>query len=256
MLRQRHRGAARPRGGTEDGNMAGTVMPGNTNGHDGRGGRQSVRAALEWGMSEMPRFLLVVVLLAAPCTLWARAELGPPVELLDGLARGLIRATFQGAGDTGVVGTIERDEGGPGSVTIAPGTQFWAQTAGRQGQAAVGTTRASLSQPFAQVWVPTACTNIGRPAPTERDVMIAYACPDADMERLCRSVVLASEPRASIQVAVWAIANDPPYGQLRGYLAEQSELSGGALTPEGIMEGAARLLQRAGRDPADFRMFG
>jgi hypothetical protein len=203
----------------------------------------------------MLRTVLIVLLLAVPCTLWAAAELGPPVELLDGLERGLVRAAFWGAGDTGVMGAIERDEGGPSSVTIAPGTQFWAQTAGRQGQASVGTTRASLTGAFAQVWVPTACTNLGRPAPTARDVMVPSPCPNADMERLCRTVVLGSEPRAAIQVAVWAVANDPPYWKLRGYLAEQSDLSDGALTPEGIMDGAARLLQRAGRDPGDFRMF-
>lgn len=207
----------------------------------------------------MMRFTaLVVGLVVLVAAGGATAEpLAPPVELIEGLQSGQIWAQFWGAGDTGVAGVVGRGEGGPSSVTVAPGTQFWAQASGRQGQTSLGSSRINLGggSPYAQVWIPTACTNIGRPEPTAEDVMIASACPNEDMARLSRSLALEGIDRPMVQVAVWAVANDPPARSLRRYLSEQVRLADGALTAGEIMHGAAELLRTSGLDPAAYRMF-
>jgi len=205
----------------------------------------------------MLRLLSAVVVLSVVVILPAGAEvLGPPVELISGLESGRIWAQFWGAGDTGVSGIVGRGEGGPSGVTIAPGTQFWAQTSGRQGQSSLGSSNVNLSnRSYMQVWVPTACTNIGRPEPTADDVMVPSPCPNEDMARLSRSLVLQGAEQPMVQVAVWAVANDPPARALRGYLREMVNQSDGALTADDIMQGAADLVLRAGLEPSDYRMF-
>ena len=74
---------------------------------------------------------------------WAQG-LAPEVELMAGLQSGQIWAQFWGGGDTGVNGLIGRSADGPSGVVISPGTQFWAQTSGSQGQTSLGTSRVSL----------------------------------------------------------------------------------------------------------------
>ena len=204
----------------------------------------------------MSRLLLLPMLLLAGCMMAHAEALAPPVDLLEGLEEGQIWAQFWGGGDTGVNGVVSRGEGGPRGVRVSPGTQFWAQTGGRQGQTTLGSVNIDLSgQRYAQVWIPTACTNINRKAPTEKDIMYAYPCPDKDMERLSRSLTLHKPAQPIIQIAVWAVANDPPARQLGGYLRRQVRLLEGALTTQDIMTGAARLLEAAGLDPAGYRMF-
>jgi hypothetical protein len=201
------------------------------------------------------RIGLVLVLVAVVTLTWADT-LTPPVELLEGLRTGQIQAEFRGGGDTGVWGYIQRGETGPSGVTIAPGTQFWAQAGGRQGQAGIGGGGGGLTDSrYAQIWIPTACTNFNLRAPTEDDVMVASASPSPDMTRLCAVTALARPPQAMVQVAVWAVANDPPRQRLSSYLRGQAAASEGALTVQAILEGAAQLLVTAGLDPADYRLF-
>jgi len=198
---------------------------------------------------------LVVALIAATAGVWADT-LTPPVELLEGLRSGQIKAEFRGAGDSGVTGIITRGEAGPSGVVVAPGTQFWAQGGGRQGLASISGSQADLSgERYAQVWVPTACTNFGLRAPSDKDVMVPSPAPSADMARLCRAATLAQPPRALVQVAVWAVANDLPLQRLATYLRGQAAASDGELTPRAILDGAANLLLAAGLDPAEYRMF-
>ena len=200
------------------------------------------------------RIALLLVLLAATV---AHCEvLAPPVELLAGLQSGAIQAEFRGAGDDGVTGVLTRDEGGPSGVLIAPGTQFWAQAGGSQGMSSTRGTRGDLTTTrYAQVWIPTACTNIGLRAPGENDVMVPSASPNPDLVALCHAAALADVPHAMIQVAVWAVANDPPRPRIAGYLRQQAADSDGTLTQGGIMEGAAQLILCAGLEPGAFRVF-
>lgn len=199
----------------------------------------------------MGRRLLVALALLVAVSAWADS-----VELLRGLEEGRIWAQFWGGGDTGVHGRIGPNAGGPDTVTIEPGTQFWAQTSGRQGQTSLGRSQVGLQGTgFAQVWIPTACTNFNLRAPTEDDVMFAYACPNDDMARLAGLPGLLGYPRPSVQLAVWAIANDPPLTRLKTYLRDQVSASAGELTQAQVMEGAVELLSRAGLEPEAFRMF-
>ena len=201
---------------------------------------------------------LCIIAVATACAVPLHAEvLGPPVDLLEGLETGQVWAQFWGGGETGVNGLIGRGVGGPREVTIAPGTQFWAQTPGRQGMTTLGGGGVGLGggMQFRQVWVPTACTNINLRAPTEDDIMVPSPSPNADMTRLTRSLALDIPPQPIVQVAVWAIANDPAPARVRGYLLREARASQGALTVDGIMLGAAQLLERAGLDPTAYRMF-
>lgn len=204
----------------------------------------------------MMRPLCLIALLTMYAVAVHAQDLGPPVDLLEGLETGAIWAQFWGGGETGVNGIIGRDVRGPREVTIAPGTQFWAQTPGRQGMTTLGGGGVGLGgRQFMQVWIPTACTNINLRAPTEDDIMFPSPSPNPDMTRLTRSLALDMPPQPIVQVAVWAIANDPPPSRLLGYLRREARASQGALTVDGIMHGAAQLLERAGLDPAAYRMF-
>ena len=204
----------------------------------------------------MDRHIATVLLCLGLCAALHADIPGPPVDLLDGLDSGQVWAQFWGGGDTGVNGVIGRGEGGPSGVSIRPSTQFWAQTGGRQGQTSLGRTSVNLSSnTFAQVWIPTACTNINRPAPTEEDVMEPFPCPNMDMETLCSLSELPDAPRPAVQVAVWAIANNPTYTRVRRYVREAARDSEGRLSVDSIMTGAARLLEATGLEPSEFRMY-
>lgn len=209
------------------------------------------------------RVLGVVCLVSGLAGMLQAEQLAPPVELLAGLESGQIWAQFWGGGDTGVNGLIVRGEGGPEAVIIHPGTQFWAQlsggrqqSGGRQGQTSLGSSRSDLrGQRYAQVWIPTACTNINLRAPTEQDIMVPSPCPNPDMARLCATVLVSQAPRAAVQVAVWAVANDPPLARMGWYLRQQAAASEGQLSPQSILQSAAELLLAAGLEPANYRMF-
>jgi len=206
----------------------------------------------------MTRVAVAVMGIAILCAQAGAEPVAPAVELVHGLQTGQVWAQFWGGGDMGVNGLIGRGDDGPGEVIIRPGTQFWAQTGGRQGQTSLGRSSVNLSgQNYRQVWIPTACTNINLRAPTQSDVMVASPCPNEDMERLSRSLVFSDAPRPMVQVAVWAVANDPRPTDMRlkRYITQQARRSRGALTPPDIIDGAAALLLDARLSPESYRMF-
>jgi hypothetical protein len=224
------------------------------------------------------------------------------MDLLTALELGLVKAEFRGNGDSSVVGRLWGVPGGPDEITIAPGTQFWAQLAaggggafgrgggfgqiggggfgrgggfgqpggggfgqfgggGRQGMGALGDNRFGLGgDRFADVRIPTACTNIGLPAPTRNDVMIAARCPDP---RVARVAALYGQPGVqpgAVQVAIWAITDNPPLKPITQYLqrsARQLQKADAvtAVTAEGLLQHAADLLRRADVDPGLFTLF-
>jgi hypothetical protein len=190
------------------------------------------------------------------------------VGLLEGLESGAIWAEFRGAGDSAVTGVIGRNTDAPLLVQIPPGTQFQAQAGGgrsgsggsgsRQGMAALGTTNVDLTRvASASVTLPTACTNLGLPEPTASDVMLARACPD---DRMASVMTAAGNPQVSrpaVQVAAWAIANDPPLWALQPFLGTivSDQDPEAPAKRQAIVQSAAGLLAEVGVDPAQFRMF-
>jgi len=222
------------------------------------------------------------------------------IELLKGLELGLLRAEFRGNGDASVYGRIWAAPGGPTQVTIEPGTQFWPLLGGRpgpdqgaygqgglggfgqggsgqggfgqggfgqrggggrQGMGGLGLLNLDLGRGrYAQVTVPTACTNLGLPSPTRRDIMIAARCPDPRVAGIAALYgQLGIEP-AAIQLAIWALANNPPSTAVRGYLqravkAEKKANPESVVTPESLIAAAAGLLERVRVTPREFRLF-
>jgi len=234
--------------------------------------------------------VLVCVGLLAPTV---GAQLGS-MDLITALELGLVRAEFRGNGDSSVVGRLWGVPNGPSEITIEPGTQFWAQLGaggggafgrggglgqlggglgqlggggfgqlggGRQGMGALGQNPVGLGGGrFADVRIPTACTNIGLPAPTRNDVMVAVRCPDP---RIARVASLYGQPGvqpAAVQVAVWAITDNPPVKPISQFLqraARQAQKADAAtaVTPEALLQQAADLLRRADVEPGLFTVF-
>jgi len=227
--------------------------------------------------------VLVCVGLLAPTV---GAQLGS-MDLITALELGLVRAEFRGNGDSSVVGRLWGLPNGPKEVTIEPGTQFWAQLGAggggifgrggglgqggggfgqlgggrRQGMGALGQNPVGLGgDRFADVRIPTACTNIGLPAPTRNDVMVAVRCPDP---RIARVASLYGQPGvqpAAVQVAVWAITDNPPVKPISQFLqraARQAQKADAttAVTAEGLLQQAADLLRRADVEPGLFTVF-
>ncbi len=85
--------------------------------------------------------------------------------------------------------------------------------------------------------------------------MEPFPCPNMDMETLCSLSELPDAPRPAVQVAVWAIANNPTYTRVRRYVREAARDSEGRLSVDSIMTGAARLLEATGLEPSEFRMY-
>ena len=214
------------------------------------------------------------------------AQLGS-MDLLTALELGVVRAEFRGNGDSSVVGRLWGVPNGPNGVTIEPGTQFWAQLGGggggalgrggglgqpgggafgqlgggRQGMGALGQNPINLGgDRYVDVRIPTACTNIGLPAPTRRDVMVAARCPDP---RVARVASLYGQPDvhpAAVQVAIWAIANDPPAKPINQFLQKVARQAIKAdpqatLTADALLLQASDLLRRADVDPGLFTVF-
>lgn len=190
----------------------------------------------------------------------ALAQLGR-VDLLTALDLDLVRAEFRGNGDSSVVGQLWRAPTGPQQVTVDPGTQFWAQLGGRQGMGALGQTQIDFgSGRYAQARIPTACTNIGLPAPTRRDIMIPSPCPDPRVARIASMAGSKEVKLAAVQVAIWAVANDPDPRPIQSYLKKVVKATKKAdpetkVTAESILSEAATLLRRAEVAPEAFRLF-
>ncbi|MFP3903277.1 MAG: hypothetical protein ACLFWB_03430 [Armatimonadota bacterium] len=206
-----------------------------------------------------PRLLSAIVICLFVLT--AAAVSASTMNLLDALNDGAVRADFRGTGDTGVDAIIERAAGGPDYVTVSPGTQFWAQRGGLQGQTTLGWVPIDVgADGIAHVQIPTACTNINLPAPTPDDAMWPEPAPSGDMMRLCSIIRPENHNPQVAQLAVWAVANDPSRQQLASHERDMitDEEASAAEREEAfdtLLRSAAALLKKAGLQPRKFRMF-
>lgn len=182
-----------------------------------------------------------------------------PMGLMDALATGQVEAVFYGNGDQSVRGRIRRSPFGPKQIIIEPGTQFWAQQEGLQGMTTVGWVPIDLSRrAVAYVDIPTACTNYDLPAPTRQDRMIPVPPPAPEMAVLAEHIARVNPPRTVAQLAVWAIANNPRWETVVGYVerqvlaADESERDRLAAL---YRRQAAQLLWECGINPVRFAMF-
>ncbi len=182
-----------------------------------------------------------------------------PMDMLAALAQGKIEATFYGNGDESVRGRIRTSTFGPDEITVAPGTQFWAQQEGLQGMTTLGWVPIDLrGRPFVIVEIPTACTNYDLPAPSRWDKMIPYCCPSPKMAALTSAIGRVQPSRPVVQLAVWAVANNPTWQQVLGY-AEGKATSDNeeeqAAQVLSFRQQTAQLLTNSGIDLSDLRMF-
>jgi hypothetical protein len=190
----------------------------------------------------------------------AATDPAQPMDLLTAVDTGQVRAEFRGAGDSAVTGVVERLATGPTSLEIQPGTQFWAQAGGRQGQSTVGSVPIDLNeQRLAYVSFSTVCTNIGRPAPTPDDIMLPVASPDERMVALLSLSGIQARPHDAVQAAAWAVASNPRYYEVRAILASKAgsdatATARGAYAEQMIALGAD-LARAAGLEPSQFRLF-
>jgi len=214
--------------------------------------------------------VVLLTALAVSATPAAWGQLGS-MDLLSALESGHVRGAFFGNGESSVRAYLERDEFGPGEVTVEPGTQFFAQFGGggggrgrTQGMGALGQTNIDFSdRSFASVDIPTVCTDIGLPAPTVADAMIPTAPPDVWMAQLLALPALTEAPHGAFQIAAWAIANNPPGPAVQGLAAQWvRQAAQGELTAEEtrtrvseLFIQAQALLRLAGCEPAAFRLF-
>ena len=202
--------------------------------------------------------VLTVTLLI--CTLHTSAR-AATIDLLQALDEGTVWAEFRGTGEISVDAVIGRNPGGPSFVTIAPGTQFWAQAPRRQGMTTLGWVPIDLSrQSVASLRIPTACTNINLRAPTADDEMVPTPPPNARLARLCGVVSPAEDGIHAMQVAVWAVANNPPRHAIERQAihmldSEATDDSARQALFDAILSDAAALLTRAGIDPKTYRMY-
>lgn len=202
--------------------------------------------------------IAVTLLLLAGVCAGTSAE---TADLIAALDEGTIWAEFHGTGEFGVDATIGRNAGGPSFVTVPPGTQFWAQSSGRQGQSTLGWVPIDLSRKaVVSLRIPTACTNIGRRAPTPDDELFPEPCPDDRMARLCAVLSPRHDDLNAMQLAVWAVANNPSLRTIRRH--EEDLVAEEVTDPElrrqelqKLLDTAATLLEKADLRPAKFRMF-
>ncbi len=212
-------------------------------------------------MQEPARIYIGIGIIALLVTICPSLGVAATADLLQALDEGTIWAEFYGTGDLGVDATIGRNPGGPKFVAIAPGTQFWAQRGGRQGQSTLGWVPVDLSKnAVVHLRIPTACTNISRRAPTPEDEMFPEACPDDRMARLCAVVIPEHDEINVAQLAVWAVANNPSRRALQRqeqYMVDEQITDPEARTAafEKLLSSAAELLERADLKPSKFRMF-
>jgi hypothetical protein len=212
-------------------------------------------------MHTILRLTLVGALISLLVLGISTAGLAATADLIDALEDEAIWAEFRGTGDMGVDAVIGRNPGGPSHVVVSPGTQFWAQAGGRQGMSTVGSVPIDLTEnAVVRLTIPTACTNISRLAPEPRHVMYATRCPDERMRILCSRVNREKDDPGAVQLAVWAIANNPSLRTVSRHwdsiIAEDiAEGDPFEAEQERLLDEAWDLLERANMDPADFRMF-
>jgi len=208
----------------------------------------------------MRSYWLPIPFLALVAPVLAATDAPPPVELLAALDSGQLSAEFHGAGDRMVTGTISRAEDGPQQAVIAPGTQFWAQLGGRQGQTNLGAVPIDLrDRMVATVSFPTCCTNLLLRAPTPQDIMIPVVCPDARLAALLGKAGITQVPHMAVQAAVWAIANDARAYDVRWVLLHEKAAGATHVQrsqwADAMVAQAGELLRSIGLEPANFRLF-
>ena len=106
--------------------------------------------------------------------------------------------------------------------------------------------------------IPTACTNYNLPAPTSYHRMVPTCCPDPRMAALSDYIARARPPREVAQLAVWAVANNPGWDEVAGYVETRVQAAGmqqAEAAVEAYRTGAAELLQAVGFRTNEFRMF-
>lgn len=204
------------------------------------------------------RMVLLLAGLVCCGAVWPLAN--GPMDLMDGLNTGALWAEFRGAGDRAVTGTIGRTGDQPLTANIAPGTQFWAQAGGRQGQTTIGAVPVDLSgQRVARITIHTCCTNLGLPEAGDDDVMIPVASPNPSLTRLLSLPGIEAQPHMAVQAAVWAVATDPR-GQtirraLRAELPRTSTQAARGEFSSAMVALAQGLVQAAGLDPRQYNLF-
>ncbi len=208
-----------------------------------------------------PAIFLTLVIAVAAIAVACFAQTTSPtntIDLFSGIKSGVLQAEFRGAGDNLVTGTIRSSNPQLSQMYIPGGTQFQGQQPGRQGMNSVQPQRYGLnSSGETKITIRTACTDIGLPAPTVADVMVPMPCPDQRIARLASVVEARSAAPEAVQIAVWAIANNPPPAALRPYLERSAPGVPAIAEPKRreLMNTVASLLRDAGVDPAGIAMF-
>lgn len=154
--------------------------------------------------------------------------------------------------------TIGRNGDVPLEVAIAPGTQFWAQAGGRQGQATIGQVPVDLTgRQVARLTLHTCCTNLGLPPATRADLMLPVPCSDGRMAALLGQPGIAGRPHMAVQAAVWALASDPSRRAVRRALLTEAGVprqERERFAAE-MLAAAADLLRQANLAPEAYRLF-
>ena len=104
-----------------------------------------------------------------------------------------------------------------------------------------------------QVTLASCCTNLGLPEASSDDIMVAVACPDTRLSRLMSLPAIEDRPHAAVQVAVWAIANNPRPNEVRRVLRQEPDAE--AAFADQMIVLAADLVRQAGLEPQEFRLF-
>lgn len=203
---------------------------------------------------------ILLPLVGLLCSVCAWPVTNGPLDLIDGLNSGALWGEFQGAGDRAVTATIGRTGDAPVTANIAPGTQFWAQAGGRQGQATIGAVPVDLTgRRVATLTIHTCCTNLGLPPATAADAMIPVASPRSSLASLLSLPDIQSRPHMAVQAAVWALANDPRGMSIkRAIRAELPRTSTHAERSQFTSEMVAlaeQLVYAAGLNPRDYNLF-
>ncbi|MEN6402132.1 MAG: hypothetical protein ABFD94_09300 [Armatimonadia bacterium] len=203
---------------------------------------------------------ILIALVGLLCCVAAWPVTVGSVDLIDGLNSGALWAEFHGAGDRAVSGTIGRTSDAPLVANIAPGTQFWAQAGGRQGQATIGSVPVDLTgRRVATITIHTCCTNLGLPEATAADTMVPVASPNPSLAGLLALPGIESRPHMAVQAAVWALANNPRgvtiRRALRGELPRSSTQAERGEFCSKMVALAEELVRSAGLEPRDYNLF-
>ncbi len=201
------------------------------------------------------RFLMLLVLTLAATAAVAQ---NPPLDLMQGLRSGQLWAQFRGTGDRSVSGVVGNNQPFGQRVSIPSGQQFYAQRPGLQGMMGLGSLQFDLGpQEARSVMLAAVCTALNLPSPTPEDTMIPVPCPDPRLASVASVLDRRLVPQPVVQLAAWAISNNPPLFATEGYLAEAVPGTDyfAALQRREIVVQAAELLAEAGVAPAAFQMF-